>query len=298
MAKKLKTWAVMVEPVKGGIDGMVKYGNYLHAKGHKNHQSTQVVPLFGDYKHLAGKCLTGGLAIDEKNRKGGPRMKSLGMSYVFTLPPVFKPTPLQWKKVAKDLIQAVTKHLELPAGQWKDFIFTNLHDQTNPHFNMVIAKTFEGRILEKVDQSALLSLTKEVFTKSVATHCDIHTDDYEVVRETPVEEGKKAKRVPKWLYNLQLAQEAAAKSEAILAKLEIQTEKMELAKKEFASLLLSADAWVKAVKRNTTKEQEYEQNFINSYEYLSNLKVDVISKKILDIRETAEETAKKKLRFK
>lgn len=292
---KPKTWTVTVEPVTGGINGLSEYGNYLHNMGHKNHTKTNVISLFGDFNHLAGKCLTSALAIDGKNRKGGPRMKSLAMSYVFSLPPVFKPSPDEWKLIAKDLIRAVTKKLDLPANKWKDFIFTNLHEQNNSHLNMVISKTFEGAILDKVDQKGMISLAKQVFTQSVATHCKVVTDDYEIVRQTP---KTRPGRLPKWQYDLQLAQEAAAKNEAILAKLELQAEKVELAKKELASLLFNADAWVKAVKRKTINEEEYAKKFMESHDVLANLKVPAINQRIQNIREAAEEKAHKKLGIK
>jgi hypothetical protein len=222
-------------------------------------------------------------------------MKSLAMSYVFSLPPVFKPSPDEWKLVAKDLIKAVTKKLDLPASKWKDFIFTNLHEQNNSHLNMVISKTFEGEILHKVDQKSLISHVKQVFTQSVATHCKVVTQDYEIVRQTP---KTRPGRLPKWRYDLQLAQEAAAKNEALLAKLELQKEKVELAKKELANLLFNADAWVKAVKRKTINEEEYAKEFIKSHDVLANLKVDAITQRIQNIRETAEGKANKKFNIK
>lgn len=297
MAKKPKTWTVTVEPVTGGITGMVEYGNYLHSNKHENHstKNTEIIKLLGDYNHLVGKALTSSLEVDKKNTKGGPRMKSLAMSYVLSLPPVFQPTPEQWKRIAKDVMQAVITKLELPPAQWKDFIFTNLHKQKNSHMNLVIAKSFEGNILHKVDQRSLIRLTKEAFTQSVATHCQILTDDYQIVRETPENQSK---RVPGWMYKLQLAAEEKAKNDAVLAKIEAENEKMEIAKVELARLLKSAEDWVKAVKKKTINEEKYEKEVVESYGILSNLSLVPITQRIEQIRAAAEEDANKNLRIK
>ncbi|MBE3995239.1 hypothetical protein HJ131_22680, partial [Vibrio parahaemolyticus] len=100
----------------------------------------------------------------------------------FILPKnTIRPTEDQWKAIAKDIFKVVKSGVD--GNLTQDHVYMNIHDQDNPHLNLVVSKIIDGKRERKIDQKAILSKMKLQFNKSVLDHCDFDYRDY-VPQET------------------------------------------------------------------------------------------------------------------
>jgi hypothetical protein len=283
---KLKNWVVTTDRIKSKGEGLVQYGAYLINPNHSNHKGrTSIIPMFGDINKFTQSTFGNCTQIDMQNTKGGRPMQSYAQSFCLELPPIFQPTEEQWRKIGAEVAKSVCKHLELDPSKFPQFGFANLHQQKNSHLNLVFSRAFNGVVLSKLDQKSTLVVVKKSFTEAVLKHCAIDVASYEV--QTPTKRKKYRGRVPKWLYQLDQ-----------LENLKLTKEEIKSAKKEFAELIESADRWIKACREeNEIQSQVEEENFSHSYNFLQSLNKDALNNRILNIRQTAENTAKKKFKI-
>ncbi|WP_218576004.1 hypothetical protein, partial [Pseudomonas sp. FSL R10-0056] len=81
-------------------------------------------------------------------KKGGRPVQSYAQSFVFCLPPsVKKPTTEEWKEITKDIVKEIAKKLEVSLSDLNGKIFANVHDQDNPHLNLVVPRVLNGKSL-------------------------------------------------------------------------------------------------------------------------------------------------------
>ena len=184
----IRNWTVVTQRVKDKQDGLVRYSNYLLDAEHPNHKksNTEIKPLHGDYKNFAKYTTLQALEFDMKNKKGGRKIESYAQSFVFTLPEtVEKPTAEQWKAISKDLIRATHRHLmpDVPVNDFGRRCFSNLHDQNNPHLNLLVPRVFEGVRLDNLDKKGLLAALKKEFNLSALKHCQIDHKQYKPKRQ-------------------------------------------------------------------------------------------------------------------
>lgn len=193
----IRNWTVITQRVRDKQDGLVRYSNYLLNDGHPNHKksSTEIKPMHGDYKNFAKYATVQALEFDMANKKGGRKVASYAQSFVFVLPEtVEKPTPEQWKAISADLIRATHKALipDVPVNSFGNRCFSNLHDQNNPHLNLLVPRIFEGKRLEELDRKGLLLTLKKEFNLSALKHCKIDHKKY-----TPTQKNV-GRRKSKW----------------------------------------------------------------------------------------------------
>lgn len=183
MTKKLKNFTVTAKSIKSGQSGLVSYLNYLNNNNTSSHQSTairSISPKSGDYNAFAKSAVMSAFELDLKNQsgKGGRPTASYAVSYCFTLPKnTIKPTPEEWRKIAKDIIATLRE--KVPEISKPEHLFMNVHDQDNPHLNLVVQKVVDGQRLRKVDQRSLLSALKTSFSQSVLKHCQFDYRQYQ-----------------------------------------------------------------------------------------------------------------------
>lgn len=208
---KIKNWTVVSQRVKDKQDGLVAYSKYLLDEKHKNHskKDTRIVPMHGDMKDFVKYSTCQALDFDMANTKGGRRVESYAQSFVFTLPDtVEKPTDAQWKSISADIIRAVHKHLksDVPVNNFGKRCFTNLHDQSNPHLNLLVSRIFEGERLDKLDKKGLIVALKKQFNSSVLKHCNINYANYQPTNPS------RGKRLENWKLEQQKLREEQEKS--------------------------------------------------------------------------------------
>ena len=207
---KFKNWTVISQRVKERQDGLVTYSKYLLDEKHKNHSKneTRIVPLHGKMNEFVKSSICETLDFDMSNKKGGRKVESYAQSFVLSLPDtVQKPTDEQWKRISGDIIRAAHKHLkpDEPVNDFGRKCFSNLHDQDNPHMNLLIPRIYKGERLDKLDKKGMILAMKQAFNASVMKHCNIKYDNFK-----PERPGR-GKRLLEWQLEQQAAREAQEK---------------------------------------------------------------------------------------
>lgn len=192
----IKNWTVTTERVKNKDVGLSEYVSYLVSEKHKNHKSTTIYPLFNsELNAFLNSTIKETIDFDAKNKKGGRKVESFAQSFNFILPPPHKPTPEEWKKIAKELVNTVHKELEIKEdiNQFGRSCFLNIHDQANPHLNLLVPRIFAGERLADLDRKNVLAKLKLQFNQSVLKHCNIDHTHHKPLR-TNVGRRKTAQR--------------------------------------------------------------------------------------------------------
>lgn len=183
MSKQLKNFTVTARSVKSGQSGLISYLNYLNNQKTSSHSQTNIYavhPSNADYSKFAKSAVSSAFELDLKNQKGkgGRPTASYAVSYCFSLPKnTIKPTPQEWKKISKEIVKVLRE--QVPEISKPEHLFINIHDQDNPHLNLVVQKVVNGQRLRKIDQRSLLSSFKTAFNQAVLKHCDFDYKDYQ-----------------------------------------------------------------------------------------------------------------------
>lgn len=180
----LKNWTVTTERVKKKSEGLSEYTSYLVSSKHKNHKNTTIIPLFKiDYNNFLNKTISETIEFDSKNKKGGRKVESYAQSFNFILPPPHKPTKEQWENITKDLLITLCKELNIDEKtKFGKSCFMNIHDQSNPHLNLLVPRIFNGERLADLDRKNVLAKLKLQFNQSVMKHCEIDHTHYKPLR--------------------------------------------------------------------------------------------------------------------
>ncbi|MBD8239280.1 hypothetical protein SOM46_23340 [Pseudomonas fluorescens] len=192
----IKNWTVTTERVKNKDVGLSEYASYLASAKHKNHKNTTIYTLFNsDVNTFLNNTIQETITFDAKNKKGGRKVESFAQSFNFILPPPHKPTPDEWKKIAKELVNTIHKELEIKedVNQFGRACFLNIHDQANPHLNLLVPRIFSGQRLADLDRKNVLAKLKLQFNQSVLKHCNIDHTHHNPLR-TNVGRRKTAQR--------------------------------------------------------------------------------------------------------
>lgn len=256
----IKNWFVRSERVKDKHTGLIRYAKYLIDEEHANHKNTsQIIPIFGNIENFIKLASNEAVTLDLSNsqRKGGRPTQSYAQSFVFGLPSsVAKPTPEQWKLIAKDVIREIAKKLEIDLNDLNGKVFANVHDQDNPHLNIVVSRVIKGKALKALDQKGTIGIAKKAFTASSLARCGLDVSEY-----VPLQTNL-GPRQAKW----QIQQKEAEKAlEAI--GLEAQKLNDEVAKAKglasYSAMLNSQILkWIEAVKVTDFKQEERQKNRI------------------------------------
>lgn len=179
----IKNWFVRSERVKNTHIGLIKYGKYLVNIEHANHKKTDsIIPVYGNIENFIRTCSNESVTLDLDNsqRKGGRPMQSYAQSFVFSLPnSVNKPTPEQWKSITSDILKELAKKLDIDINDFKGRVFANVHEQDNPHLNLVVSRVVQGKALKALDQKGTIGVAKKAFNASTLTRCGLDVSTYE-----------------------------------------------------------------------------------------------------------------------
>lgn len=177
----ISNWTVTSERISGKSNGMVDYASYLISNTHKNHKNTTILPISNfTIDNFIKRTINSTINFDANNTKGGRKVESYCQSFNFILPPPLKPTPEQWNKIAGDLIKTVHSKLEIKddINEFAKHLFLNVHDQANPHLNMLVPRIYKEEWHRKLDQKGIIIDLKNQFNLSVLKHCNIDFKEY------------------------------------------------------------------------------------------------------------------------
>lgn len=244
-------FTVVAQPLKNGANGLISYATYLQSNKPKSHENTDILNLYPNlpnYREFCNSTIKNVLEVQSNNTKGGRSFNSYGTSFVCALPPtVKKPTEDEWrtitKQIIKDLHTELFKQTEVVIAEdgkviKKDLNFKgkvptvnefaknlmlNVHNQRNPHLNIIVPTVYGGERLKRVDQKAVLNRIKKTFTAQALLVVGIDYDKYEPV------ETKLGKRISKSQHE---------KKQSIKAKEELANERLLLAQETLAAAQL------------------------------------------------------------
>ncbi|XSS60378.1 hypothetical protein ACP9OK_00005 (plasmid) [Pseudomonas sp. B11] len=179
----IKNWFVRSERIKDKHGGLIKYGKYLINMEHANHKNTEsIIPVYGNIETFIRTCSNEAVSLDLENsqKKGGRPVQSYAQSFVFSLPPsVIKPTPEQWKGITSDILKELAKKLGIDVNEFKGRVFANVHDQDNPHLNLVVSRVVQGKALKALDQKGTIGVAKKAFNAASLARCGLDVSAYE-----------------------------------------------------------------------------------------------------------------------
>lgn len=232
----IKNWTVTTERVKSKDAGLAEYVSYLESARHKNHKNTTIYALFNsDGNSFIDRTIQETLLFDSRNKKGGRKVESFAQSYNFILPPPHKPNCEQWANIAYDLLREAHSELNIKSdlNRFVRACFANVHDQTNPHINIVIPRIYEGERLADLDRKNLLAKLKQEFNRSVLKNCNIDHTHYKPLRVN-VGRRKTAQRYEYENASSTIEEANSAMSSAALARKQNEIAMKELENKEIA----------------------------------------------------------------
>lgn len=307
----IKNWTVTTERVKNKSQGLSEYTSYLVSSKHKNHKNTTIISLFKiDYNDFINKTISETIEFDANNKKGGRKVESYAQSFNFILPPPHKPSADQWKKIAIDLVQTIHKELNIKedVSKFGNSCFINLHDQANPHLNMLVPRIFSSERLADLDRKNVLAKLKLQFNQSVLKHCEIDHTHHKPLRSN---QGAR-KSAQRYAYDkakeeaenaLKLITEASeAQSQAVLAtkKLEVQKSQISILFNAYNKFKNSLIKWIKSAKEELTldtminrQDLEKSANFIINSKLVSDEDAILIEKTVLNEFEELEKNGVK-----
>lgn len=196
----IKNFTVTTQRVKDKADGLIGYANYLNNEKAPSHKNTKILNIGNNFDHFLKNTIINTMNFDNENKKGGRKVESYAQSFNFILPPdVPNPSIEQWKLIYKDLVLKAKNTLEIK-GDTTSFAkscYANIHDQANPHLNLLIPRIYEKERLHTLDQKKLLGELKKEFNTSVMKHCNI---DFKTYKPNQQNVGKRRK---KWQYEQQ-----------------------------------------------------------------------------------------------
>lgn len=228
----IKNFVVISQRIKDKADGLISYVNYLRNENTPSHKDTKILDLpKANADDFLKRTIINTVNFDNNNKKGGRKVESLAQSFDFVLPPTIpNPTIDQWRLIYRDVLKTAKTSLGLEAENANTFAehcFANIHDQKNPHLNLLIPRIYKEQRLEKLDQKKIIGDLKKSFNAAVLLHCNI---DYKQYKPQEQNTGKRRK---KWQYEQQ---------QSIKAKEELADERLLLAEERLASSLVKDDA--------------------------------------------------------
>jgi hypothetical protein len=176
----IKNFFVRGEGVKNQSAGLSSYIAYLESEEHRDHKQTKIVS-FG----ISGKDFIRDVVADVagsehdriSSRKGGRPMESYAQSFVLSLPRgTPEPSKAEWLRVAAGVINDVASFIGVDAKKLK--FFANVHNQDNPHLNIVFSKIVDGKNNRDMSRKAINVVIKNAFNREAIIQLDLNFNEY------------------------------------------------------------------------------------------------------------------------
>ena len=254
----IQNWFVRSERVKDKHNGLIKYGKYLIDHNHPNHANTAgITPIYNNIENFIRSVSNEAVSLDIGNaqKKGGRPVQSYAQSFVFGLPPsVQRPTPEQWKSITNDILKELAKKLGISVLDLKGKVFANVHEQDNPHLNIVISRVINGKALKALDQKGTIGIAKQAFTAASLARCGLDVSTY-----TPLQTNL-GRRQAKWEIQEQKAEKALTLVGLKAEKLNLEVARAKGLAKYSAMLNNQILKWIEAVNIPDEKQEKRQEN--------------------------------------
>lgn len=268
----IKNWFVRSERVKDKHHGLIKYSKYLVNLEHSNHKSTSsIIPIYGTIENFIRTCSNEAVSLDLDNsqKKGGRPVQSYAQSFVFSLPPsVTKPTPDEWRSITSDILKELAKKLGIDVNDFKGRVFANVHDQHNPHLNLVVSRVVHGKALKALDQKGTIGVAKKAFNAASLARCGLDVSEYEPL-QTNV-----GPHLAKWQLQQQNSEKALKTIEFKSQSFDLDVEKVKEFGKYSAMLNNQIVKWILSISSgDITNENRQKHRIDKTTDALSSLNV-------------------------
>lgn len=257
----IKNWFVRSERLKDKHNGLIRYSKYLISVEHANHKNTdRIIPIYNTIENFIQICSNECINLDLGNsqKKGGRPVQSYAQSFVFSLPDtVAKPTPEQWKSITSDVLKELAKKLEIDVKDFKGRVFANVHDQANPHLNLVVSRVINGKALKTLDQKGTIGIAKKAFNASTLARCGLDVSVYEPF------ETNRGPHLAKWQLQQKDTEEALKQFGLEAEKLNLEVARAKGLTKYSAMLNTQILKWIEAVNTFDEKQEKRQENRID-----------------------------------
>jgi cell division protein ZapA (FtsZ GTPase activity inhibitor) len=169
---------------------------------------------------------------------------------------VQKPTPEQWKSITNDILKELAKKLGIEVNDFKGKIFANVHEQDNPHLNLVVSRIINGRSLKALDQKGTIGVVKAAFTASTLARCGLDVSAYKPLQTNL------GPRQEKWQIQQKEAEKALKKVGLEAEKLNLEVARAKGLAKYSAMLNNQILKWIEAVNITDEKQEKRQENRI------------------------------------
>lgn len=174
----LFSYSVQIKNIDVG-SGVKKYVNYLNSYSHNNHNRTKFKiiglqdnengNLEEDFIKLMKYKQNKNKSNYEENGKGGKKLKRIGKSLTFNVPPKYNPSVDNLKDIYKDLVGYLKSLYERNGFILtdKDF-YSNIHYQDNSHINMILPTVdLFGNNIRFINSESIFNQIRKQFTLTV-----------------------------------------------------------------------------------------------------------------------------------
>ncbi|EGR4232904.1 hypothetical protein ACGRPS_00075 [Vibrio furnissii] len=191
----IKNWFVRSEAITDKSLGAIRYARYLTDKNHPNHKGkTSIFNIHSkpvDIALIAIKEAYNADLNNAKKQKGGRPTSSYLQSFVFSLPADVELNNEQWKNISKALIKDLADRLNVSTKQLLKYSSLVLHQQSNPHLNLIVSRTMDGQSFQQaLTRPSTTNLLKASFNRELIK-CGYDYQDYKP-------KSKRSKRLKRW----------------------------------------------------------------------------------------------------
>ncbi len=191
----IKNWFVRSEAITDKALGAIRYARYLTDENHPNHsKKTTINNIHARPVDIALMAIKEAYNADLKNakkQKGGRPTSSYLQSFVFSLPVDVELNNEQWRHISKYLIKDLAERLNVSTKQLLKYSSLVLHQQSNPHLNLIVSRTMDGQSFQQaLTRPSTTNLLKASFNRELIK-CGYDYQDYKP-------KAKRSKRLKRW----------------------------------------------------------------------------------------------------
>lgn len=187
----IKNYVVRIKNVKA--ERLNALLNYLNDKNHKNHtkKNTVITELSNrkEFYEITSEKLWKNAESYIKNKKGGRKLKVIGKSLTFNIPPHFQFNNI----IAAELSEEISKGIKSLYNTYgydlqEEELYKVLHNQDNPHFHVFIPYlNMRGNTLRDIKPKKFLNELKLLWNEIMINSYGIDLDQYQ-----PLDQEEKA----------------------------------------------------------------------------------------------------------
>lgn len=170
--------------------------NYLNNEKHKNHTKKNTVITELSNRENFNKIISGKLWKNAEsyiqNKKGGQKLKRIGKSLTFNIPPQFEFN----EEISEDIYKQIIKGIIAVYNSYgydiqEEEIYSVLHEQDNPHYHVFVPYLdMDGKTLLYTNHKKFLNELKLMWNEVMINAYGIDLEQYQPLDQGEQEENK------------------------------------------------------------------------------------------------------------